>query len=301
MSFYLLNKHCPQCGHKYESTLANCPHCHHDNESLKQRDIFRNDIHVSPFQNLGLFCMGLLGFQLFGLIVATIVQSNFVATFLSSNPGASAETIAAAWVEAYKADPGYGMTINGVSYIMVAIGVFLILWQGIKEFGKSFTKLRNIGHGVLGFFGLLLTGIILNMLTNILRPATTANANQSALTTIATGGYALYAIVIFGFVGPICEELTYRVGLFSFIKRFSRTAAFIIAPIVFGMIHFDWTAFASGGETLVNELINIPDYIIAGLIFSYLYDEYGIAGSTTAHILNNVYSISMMLLLSNSK
>ena len=105
--------------------------------------------------------------------------------------------------------------------------------------------------------------------------------------------YIVFALIIFGLIGPICEELTYRVGLYSLTKRWNRTAAYIITPIVFGLIHFNWESLTIGGNTLVNELCNLPDYIVAGVLFSYYYEKGGFACSATAHVVNNLVALSI--------
>ena len=43
-------------------------------------------------------------------------------------------------------------------------------------------------------------------------------------------------------------------------------------------------------ENLANELLNLPYYIFDALALTFMYDNFGFAGSTFAHILNNVVS-----------
>ena len=50
---------------------------------------------------------------------------------------------------------------------------------------------------------------------------------------------------------------------------------------------------------MVNELVNLPNYIISGLILSYVYENYSFAGSSIAHILNNVVSLISVFMLQN--
>ena len=297
----IYKKHCMQCDKDYEATYPNCPHCHAENEKLRGNHFFDNDIHVGPLQNVGLLLMGLVGFQLFGAIISFIVQANFIADYRSGHPGAEIAEIAEAWLEAYLSNPSYAMLINGLSYALVFIGLLLILWQGIKEFGASFKKFKNIGIGFLCGIGLIALSFTLGLILGAFRPETTANNNQASLERITTGGYAIFALIVFGFIGPVCEELTYRVGLFSFTKRFNRVAAYIICSIIFGLIHFDWECFSKGGELIANELFNLPDYILAGTIFCLGYEKFGIAGRVTAHITNNVISLGFTILAANMK
>lgn len=295
MNTFFHKKHCSDCGTSFDSTRFHCPHCGKENEDLEGRDIFQNDLQTgSPWRNLLLFLMGLAGIHIIGFIASYIVQANFVRDYLAINPEADVETISNAWVEYYYANPGIAMFINSVVYVLGLICLLLILWSGIKELGKSFTKLKNVGYGALGGLGLLAASMVIGMIVYILRPNTTANENQSALVAMSKG-YAVYAILVFGIFGPICEELTYRVGLYSFTKRWNRNAAYIITPIIFGLIHFNWESLVTGGNDLVNELCNLPDYIIAGLLLSYYYEKGGFACSATAHVVNNVIALTISL------
>ena len=47
----------------------------------------------------------------------------------------------------------------------------------------------------------------------------------------------------------------------------------------------------------INELINLPPYVFAGLTFTFLFEKFGFGCGLFAHILNNVYSIFATLLL----
>ena len=50
---------------------------------------------------------------------------------------------------------------------------------------------------------------------------------------------------------------------------------------------------------IINELINLPAYVIAGLILNYAYDREGIAASTYAHIFNNLIGFLLAMLAAN--
>ena len=94
-----------------------------------------------------------------------------------------------------------------------------------------------------------------------------------------------------------CHNAIARVGLFTLAKRFNHVLAYIVTALVFGLIHFNWAAFGAGDSALlINELLNLPDYVLAGLIMCALYDKCGFAASATAHIVNNCVSLGFMLL-----
>ena len=177
--------------------------------------------------------------------------------------------------------------------ISAVLGKFLIpmlrrlkAGQSIKEDGPTWHMSKQgtpTMGGIMFIAATVVTALVLNL----------AEAARGDWTWLVVLLFAL----IFGVIGPICEEFTYRIGLFSLTKRLSRVAAYIITPLVFGFIHFGWGSIATGGDALIIELLNIPDYILAGVIFAFLYDRFGIGASTTAHVMNNLLSFIQILIL----
>lgn len=94
-----------------------------------------------------------------------------------------------------------------------------------------------------------------------------------------------------GVIGPICEEFTYRVGLYSIARRLNKYVAIAFSTIVFALIHFSFTS-----SDIVNELINLPSYLAGGIIFGIAYEHKGPACSMTAHICYNLFSLIVVLL-----
>ena len=124
-----------------------------------------------------------------------------------------------------------------------------------------------------------------NLILSLAGVSIADNANESSLNSIVTA-FPMASLLFFAFIGPVCEELTYRVGLFSLTKRVNRIFAYIVTIIVFTLIHFDFTS-----KTMVNELLNIPFYAFAAFVFTFLYEKFGLASSVSAHITNNLFSL----------
>ena len=97
--------------------------------------------------------------------------------------------------------------------------------------------------------------------------------------------YPAASFFIFGLIGPMCEELTYRVGMFNLLKRWHRIPAYILTAIVFGLIHIQYDG------NLVTEFIILPTYIAPGVLLALAYDLYDLPCSYTAHITNNLFVI----------
>ena len=65
----------------------------------------------------------------------------------------------------------------------------------------------------------------------------------------------------------------------------------------FLLLGYDNSAICMNVLSFINELINLPPYVFAGLTFTFLFEKFGFGCGLFAHILNNVYSIFATLLL----
>ena len=193
-------------------------------------------------------------------------------------------------------DSSSDVYIQGVSIVntfeyLILLGVFVFfLWPRLLTLIKRFKHWKHIIIG-LGFGGLVIgVTIVYNLiLTQFIEIP--ENANEALAESIILYNPVLSFFVL-GFVGPICEELTYRFGLFGLLKKKNRLLAYIVTAVVFGIIHFDFTG------DLVIELLNLPIYIISGALFSLAYDLCGFEGSLTAHVANNIYAVIMTIISS---
>ena len=93
--------------------------------------------------------------------------------------------------------------------------------------------------------------------------------------------------------GPVLEELLYRYTAFGMLYQKNRLLAYIVPSLLFAFQHVA-EAGIWGGDTV--QLINIPGYIIAGLIFAFLYARSkNICVPIGAHILTNSFGLFMMM------
>lgn len=123
--------------------------------------------------------------------------------------------------------------------------------------------------------------------------STGTGGNETAIRQVIAR-YPVASIVMFGIIGPVCEELTYRMGMFNLVKRWNRVAAYIVTCVLFGLIHMDF------GGNIATEFIILPTYIAPGLLLSFAYDLYDLPCSLTAHITNNLFVIIGQVILLNS-
>ena len=99
------------------------------------------------------------------------------------------------------------------------------------------------------------------------------------------------SLFIIGIIGPLCEELAYRVGLFGLLKKVNKVLAYVVAALVFGFLHFD----LQSGD-IVREFVFLPTYIVPGVLFCVAYDLFGLPCSWAAHVYNNVSAVLLQIL-----
>ena len=234
---------------------------------------------LKPWKQIVLFAIGLAGLTLLGFTYQLlleafsrlIIQDDYdYYTFISSN--------------------NYDMAINGSVYLTIFIVMLILVSSDFDEFLKSFKSWKPYIAGLVGFGAIMMFNITYNIILSATGLVVSDNANEESLNSIVTS-FPFLSLFIFGIVGPIVEEITYRVGLFSFLRRISRVLAYIVTIIVFTLIHFNFS-----GENLINELLNIPFYAFAAITFTLIYEKFGFAGSMCAHVTNNLFSVGLTIL-----
>ena len=256
---------CQKCGQEYDELVDNCPNCKEENPlNLDLRNKYPM-VYLSFYRQIGLFVLGLFGFAVFNILFALLFNS------------------------IYKENQALGsMLINMCSYILFLIFVIAIIFPYFASILKRLQGYRPYVFGVIG--GVILTGgsTLISVIISLIYPSIGQGGNQSGIIAL-TNAYPVFSMLIFGIVGPICEEFAYRVGLFSFLRRINRWVAYIATALIFALIHFDYTS-----SDLLSEFLLMFNYIWAGVAFSVIYEFGGVGASMTAHILNNVFSLILI-------
>ena len=266
-----MNKKCPYCGREYPEVSRYCPYCGSPNPSYKKPE----EKKMYYVRQLLLFVVGFIGFQ----IIGTLVQIPFLLKARADFPGDNQAILK------YISSAQVSMFVNAISYCIIFIILLFIAMPGLKNIFKSFKDKKAYLGALLAFAIIYSFNIFYSIILGIAGVKSDSNNNQQALDSIIKV-YPLVSLLVFGIIGPVCEELTYRVGLFDFVKRKNRILAYVGTIVIFTLIHFDFSA-----SNIVNELINVPYYAAAAFAFTYVYDRFGFAASATAHIANNLFSI----------
>ena len=237
---------------------------------------------IPAVKQLIVFAVGWIGFQIF----ATTVQMVFI--FVAKANGWNATEFLSKLSSA--------IIVNSICYIGLLTALVIILNTDILKILKSFKNWQAYVAGAVCLIAIFAFNILYSNFINILKAykiiniPVTDNANEESLQRMQDV-YPITSLVIFGLIGPICEEITYRVGLFSLLKRKNQVMAYFVTIAVFAFIHFN---FSTNPTTLLNEVLNLPYYMFAAFAFSFTYDKFGYAASLTAHISNNIISLYLV-------
>lgn len=289
MKTYFRSHHCERCEKGYDPTFPVCPACGEPNGSLRDIHAFDHHVHeIIPFQ-ITYVLIQTIGLFVIGFVLTIAVEIGF----FSFHPGATADEALA-----YMQSVGVNFGLNSAGYLAVTIA-FALIFAIRKRFGelfRSFRKWQNYIFGIVGgglivlftyLYGLALTGIF--NAAGIPQPG--PNHNELLVREMVRA-FPVLSILVFGVVGPMTEEIGYRVGLFGFGSRLGKWVAYLISALIFALVHFDSTALGSGDNArIIVEFANLPSYIGAGLFLGFLYDRFGLATSYTAHVVNNLVSL----------
>ena len=217
---------------------------------------------IKLWKRITLFLVGLLGLHVFAFIVGIIVS------IVCPKELTNAVT-------------------NLISYSILFVSMLAIIVVDLPKLMYHFKKWKPYVFGLAGAIAIVLFEFAYTNIVNLFYKYQ-ASGNEEGVRSIVLA-FPVASVFILGIVGPICEELAYRVGLFAALSKYRKWLAYVVTSLVFGAIHIIGSLIV--GTNIWNELVNLPVYVIAGLAFSFLYDKWGFASSTTAHICNNLYAV----------
>jgi len=278
---------CPKCGTYYLENLPECPACHEPNleahKVVSPAEKPNGIIQMPTFRHVLAFITGWLGLSVIASLIILVVR--FFLGLQYSDP---------AQVDAVIASIGMQMALNTSVYLFLFVCLVAIIFPFALKILKDMGKLKPIYTGFLYGILLVASGAVVSILYVILGVNTSNNANETAIVSMMTT-YPVWSLIAFVIAGPVCEEITYRLGMFSLLRRLNRYVAYLLVIILFGLIHFSFETI--GTPNVWNELLNLPYYMIAGGLLCFIYEKEGLATSIYAHITNNLISFLSSLFL----
>jgi membrane protease YdiL (CAAX protease family) len=228
------------------------------------------------------FFTGWLGLTIFSILVSIVILSIFLALENDNT------------YEMFLESSTFLSYVNFFTYLLLFFVILVIARPSLIYILRELLKLSSWSKGIGYGFLIILSSASLGIVYELLNVSINDNINQQTINTLVME-LPIVSIITFTFLGPIVEEFTYRLGLFSFLARKSRWLAYGLTLVLFGLIHFNFT-----NPDLINESLNLPFYLIAGGLFCYIYEKNGFGVVTIAHITNNLVSVVSILLLANT-
>lgn len=182
--------------------------------------------------------------------------------------------------------------INFIAYAIGFVYMLLFEWKFLRrEFNSLCDRPLDCFVQVLICYGLMLgLGLCVNSLMLLL--GFDSNPNNTAVIDIAEvkmGATTVLAV----FLAPMVEELIFRGGLFSLLRRYNRLLAYVVNILIFGLYHI-WSSVI---DSPIN-LIYIIQYIPATYALCRCYERTNsIWAGIFLHMLNNGMSLLMLNLL----
>ena len=180
---------------------------------------------------------------------------------------------------------------NLVTYAVLFVSLIAIVLVDIPHYLATFKKWQSYLMGLAVGIGIIVFDMIYTTILVSCYPDYTIGGNETAVRGVIDV-YPFWSVLILGIVGPICEEITYRIGLFGSLRKVNRILAYVVSTIVFALIHFRFNA-----PNIYVELANFPAYFVSGLALAFAYDKWGFTGSMTAHIANNLYAVMASIIV----
>lgn len=174
--------------------------------------------------------------------------------------------------------------IEKFSYIATIIAeaaifvVFMILYNK-----KLNTEIKRLSKKEFGFIILAAIGIIiLNEAMSYLATSLNIEMENQDMIVSMFDSYKIVTAISVGIFAPVIEELVFRYSIGTLIK--DNKIFLIISSIIFGLAH------GIGIATII--------YVIIGLLLGliYLKSNKNIISSITVHMLNNIFSVILILL-----
>jgi len=271
---------CEACHSEYDDKYEVCPYCKANELPLKKRLWGNKTIYLKPIKQIFFFVIGFGGLNLLALILGLLVQ--MIAAIRLGNVDA---------VKEFVNSVQYSAIVNFTIYGILVVGLLGLVNKDVIKLLKSFKNFLVPIAAIAGFAAVMIFNLIYSSILTACGINMSTNDNEQALDSIITV-YPVLSILIFGIIGPLCEELTYRLGLYSFLRRINKYLAYAVTIVVFALIHFNFTG------DMVIELLNLPFYIVAGFMMTFVYEKVGFAGSFALHSLNNLTSVLSQIILS---
>jgi membrane protease YdiL (CAAX protease family) len=204
----------------------------------------------------------------------------------------------------YEYELSTGFYVVGVSIVLAIIAfiVFINLdfpmsikcksWfvNSLVDFKNQFFMKKVYIYAIGAFLFFQVATAISDIIVERINPEAT-NSNNKDLNDLSKSSM-IGAFLILGLIIPIGEELVFRKLIFGILSHLSKILAYAVSSFLFAFYHFEFSF-----EKLKEEITRFPLYLLAGIMFAYVYDTTGCILSTMiAHVLNNTKTVILSVI-----
>ena len=178
------------------------------------------------------------------------------------------------------------------TYFSVLVCLFLVCKRNKEYFINEIKDYKKYLYGLAWGAITLAAELLVSYLMGLI--STENNGNQEMIEML-TLNYPTILFIVTVILGPICEELTYRVGLFGLLREKNEILGIVVSSLIFAAVHISFT-----DTTLIAELCAFPIYLTISFLLTYTYKRHGLAASVTAHMFINLASFIRILIYYNN-
>lgn len=155
-----------------------------------------------------------------------------------------------------------GVSVTWLNFSVYAVGAVFMLASQWRFLRRDFDTLCDgflgcavqvlSSYGAMLCFNLAVSGI----LVLILGDEGVSNPNNQSVTELTRVSYGPTAALAI-FMAPILEELMFRAGIFGALRKYSRTAAYIVSMLAFSLYHV-WAFALEDPKKLIYMIQYLP-------------------------------------------
>lgn len=173
-----------------------------------------------------------------------------------------------------------------ISRLIFFVPISYYFFRNIK-FKKYFKVKQKMSFiEIIYFWALISVSILLiNFFTRILGINIISKVSSSIINDNHWKILIIIDIMINTIIRPFLEEIVFRGVIMNDLKKYGYKVAIVINSILFGLIHYN--------------INNTGQYIVLGIIFSYIAYKYSLKYSILLHILCNIPSVMSIIFYIN--
>lgn len=156
---------------------------------------------------------------------------------------------------------------NFLLYAIMAVYVVAFTWKFLRrDFDPLADRPLDAVFEILeGYFLIMCLNLLLSLVLSLFEQEANPN-NEAVLDMAAQSSGPATAMSVF--LAPIVEEVLFRAGIFGFLRKYNRAAAYVATAIVFALYHL-WGFILLDARNLVF----LIQYIPAALVLCRVYEQ----------------------------